>query len=124
MTRHRPDIQLKRAYDAADPGDGTRVLVDRLWPRGLAKDRARIDVWLRDVAPSTELRKWYGHEPEKWEEFRRRFRDELREGAAASALDQLRELARKGRVTLVFAARDTEHANANVLRELLERDEQ
>ena len=124
MTRHRPDIQRKRAYDAADPGDGTRVLVDRLWPRGLAKDRARIDVWLRDVAPSTELRKWYGHEPEKWEEFRRRFRDELREGAAASALDQLRELARKGRVTLVFAARDTEHANANVLRELLERDEQ
>lgn len=119
MPATKPDIQIKRAYDAPSPDDGPRVLIDRLWPRGLAKNRAQIDLWLRDVAPSTELRKWYGHDPAKWDEFRRRYQAELKEGDAARALDQLRELARKGRVTLVFAARDPAYANAHVLHDLL-----
>ena len=119
MPSSKLDVLIKRAYDAPSPDDGTRVLIDRLWPRGLAKERAQIDEWLRDVAPSTELRKWYGHDPAKWDEFRRRYQAELKEGEAARALDQLRELARKGRVTLVFAARDPAYANAHVLHDLL-----
>ena len=119
MPGHKPDVLIKRAYDAPTSDDGTRVLVDRLWPRGLAKERAHIDEWLRDAAPSKELRQWYGHDPEKWDEFRRRYHAELKAGDAAQALDHLRELAAKGRLTLVFAARDAEHANARVLRDLL-----
>jgi uncharacterized protein YeaO (DUF488 family) len=95
------------------------VLVDRLWPRGLSKERAHVDLWLRAVAPSEDLRKWYGHDPAKWDEFRRRYRDELRAGEAAAALVQLRDLAREGPLTLVYAARDGAHANATVLAELL-----
>ncbi|HEX5548364.1 MAG TPA: DUF488 family protein, partial [Ktedonobacterales bacterium] len=102
-----------------EPGDGTRVLVDRLWPRGLTKERARVDLWLKDVAPSRELRIWFGHDPAKFAEFRRRFEAELAADPGRAALTELRALARKQHVTLVFAARDTEHCNAVVLRELL-----
>ncbi|HEX6543080.1 MAG TPA: DUF488 domain-containing protein [Ktedonobacterales bacterium] len=112
-------VAQKRVYDTPDPGDGMRVLVDRLWPRGLSKERAHVDVWLKDVAPSRELRAWFGHDPVKFEEFRRRYEAELATEPARSALAELRELARKQHVTLVFAAHDTEHCNAVVLRELL-----
>lgn len=107
------------AYEPADDGDGTRVLVDRIWPRGVSKDEARIDHWLRNLAPSKELRVWYGHDPARFEEFRHRYEAELGAEPASSALAQLRNLAAGGPVTLVFGARDTEHSNAAVLRELL-----
>ena len=110
-------ITIKRIYDQPDPEDGRRVLVDRLWPRGLAKEKARVDDWLKEIAPSEELRKWFGHDPEKWDEFRRRYREELL--AHGELLDRLREQAKKGRVTLLFAARDAEYNNAVVLQEIL-----
>lgn len=94
-----------------------RVLVDRLWPRGLRKSDAAIDHWLRDVAPSHELRRWFGHDPERWPEFRRRYKAELKRNAAA--VDELRALVRQGRVTLVYSARDESHNQAVVLKELL-----
>lgn len=119
MARQQVRIALKRAYDEPDPGDGTRVLVERLWPRGISKERAHVDVWLKEIAPSRELRTWYGHDPEKFAEFRRRYEIELASPAGQAALAQLRDLARRGPVTLVFAARDTEHTNAVVLRDLL-----
>ena len=93
--------------------------VDRLWPRGLSKDRARVDLWLKEIAPSNELRTWFGHEPAKFDEFRKRYGAELASGPAHDALSRLRELARQQQVTLVFGARDAEHSNAAVLRELL-----
>lgn len=111
-------VRLKRAYEPPARADGTRVLVDRLWPRGLSKDKARVDLWLRDVAPSTGLREWFGHDPGKWPEFRRRYRAEL---AGNTALAELRALCRAGTVTLLYAARDTEHNNARVLEERLRR---
>ena len=110
---------IKRAYEEPAPEDGTRVLVDRLWPRGLARERARIDVWLKDVAPSAELRRWYGHDPERFAEFRSRYKAELAREPARTALATLRELTRRGPVTLVFAAKDGDHSNASVLREAL-----
>jgi uncharacterized protein YeaO (DUF488 family) len=113
-------IHLKRAYDAPEASDGTRVLVDRLWPRGLAKARARIDLWLKEIAPSTELRQWYGHDPAKFDEFRQRYLHELQSDAARAALDHLRALAQQGTVTLITAARDSEHSDASVLRDLLQ----
>ena len=106
-----------------EPGDGLRVLVERLWPRGLSKARAHIDLWLKDVAPSTELRKWYGHEPARFAEFRRRYEAELAAEPARSALARLREMVERERVTLVFAAHDPELSNAAVLRDLLHGDE-
>ncbi|MFP4537157.1 MAG: DUF488 domain-containing protein [Dichotomicrobium sp.] len=112
-----PDIFLKRAQDAAERGDGTRVLVDRLWPRGIRKDDARIDDWAKDVAPSTELRKWFGHDPARWDEFRARYREELDD--APEAIDRLLGYLDRGPVTLVFAAKDREHNQAVVLREVL-----
>jgi len=112
-------VAQKRVYEEPEPGDGTRVLVDRLWPRGLSKERARVDLWLKDVAPSRELRIWFGHDPTKFAEFRRRYEVELAADPGRAALAELRALARKQHVTLVFAARDTEHCNAVVLRELL-----
>jgi uncharacterized protein YeaO (DUF488 family) len=115
----RAMIQLKRAYDEPATNDGTRVLVDRLWPRGLSKERAALDLWLKEVAPSAELRTWYGHAPERWEEFRRRHQEELRASPAREALARLRGLARAGTVTLITAARDSEHSDAAVLREVL-----
>ncbi len=111
------DIRLKRAYEAACADDGSRVLVDRLWPRGVSKDAAAIDLWLKELAPSTELRKWFGHDPARWADFERRYAQEVR--AHPDQFEQLRDLARKGRVTLVYAAHDEEHNDAVVLRRLL-----
>ena len=115
----RPRIELKRAYAAPSADDGVRVLVDRLWPRGLSKAEARIDRWLKDLAPSTELRKWFGHDPNRWDEFRRRYRAEL--AGKAELMDELRALARARPVTLIFAARDEAHNEAVVLRDELAR---
>ncbi len=119
MTQQGLMIALKRVYDEPEPGDGTRVLVERLWPRGLSKERAHVDLWLKEIAPSRELRVWFGHDPEKFTEFRRRYETELASEAGPAALAQLRELAEQEPVTLVFAAHDTEHNNAVVLRGLL-----
>lgn len=119
MAKQAMTFALKRVYDAPEPGDGTRVLVERLWPRGLSKERAHVDLWLKEVAPSHELRTWFGHDPEKFAEFRRRYQAELASEAGQKALATLRELAQQGPVTLVFAAHDTEHNNAVVLRDLL-----
>lgn len=113
-------FQLKRAYASAEASDGSRVLVDRLWPRGLSKEKAQIDLWLKEVAPSTELRTWYGHEPQRFEEFRRRYLLELQDEAAEQALKQLRDLARQGTVTLIVGARDSEHSDGAVLLEMLQ----
>lgn len=113
------DIQLKRAYEPAAAADGYRVLVDRLWPRGLPREEAHIDEWARDLAPSDPLRRWYGHDRQRFEEFRRRYVDEL--GERRAGLAELRRRARAGRVTLVFAARDPAHSNAQVLASVLRR---
>jgi uncharacterized protein YeaO (DUF488 family) len=112
-------VRLRRVYEAPDPSDGRRVLVDRLWPRGLATSAAAVDEWLKAVAPSDELRRWYGHQPEKFPEFRQRYRQELREEERPGALEHLRQLARHGTVTLLTATRDIEHSQAAVLAELL-----
>ena len=106
-------IRVKRVYDAASPEDGVRILVDRLWPRGLSKDRAHVDKWIRDVAPSNTLRKWFGHDPSRWAEFRRKYVAELRTNRAAT--EPIRTLARRQDVTLLFGARDEAHNNAVVL---------
>ena len=119
MSARQPTIYIKRVYEPASPEDGTRVLVDRIWPRGVSKDAAHLDLWLKDIAPSNELRTWYGHDPARFDEFRRRYEDELKAEPAKSALARLRELAATGPVTFVFAARDAEHSNAAVLRDLL-----
>lgn len=111
-------IGLRRAYDPPSPKDGTRVLVERLWPRGVRKADAAIDLWLKDIAPSTRLREWYGHDPERWDAFRDRYRAEL--DANRPAVDRLLGLARKGRLTLVFATKDVDLSSAVVLRRYLE----
>lgn len=110
-------IRLKRIYDACDPGDGTRVLVDGLWPRGVAKARARIDDWARDLAPSRGLRRWFAHDPDRWAAFRAAYRRELSD--CPQALARLQGHLARGPVTLVFAARDRTHSHAVVLREVL-----
>jgi uncharacterized protein YeaO (DUF488 family) len=111
------NVKLKRAYEAPAAEDGTRILVDRLWPRGIKKADAAIDLWMKDVAPSTGLRQWFGHETDRWQEFRRRYVDELRQ--KSDLVDELRALARKGPITLVFGAHDQTHNDAVVLRETL-----
>ncbi len=111
------DIQIKRAYEDPAPGDGHRVLVDRVWPRGRTKEELKLDAWLRDLAPSGELRKWFNHDPQKWDEFRRRYFSEL--DAHAGELRPLRERAAGGRLTLVYGARDEQHNNAAALRDYL-----
>jgi uncharacterized protein YeaO (DUF488 family) len=111
------DVRIKRVYDAAEESDGERVLIDRLWPRGVSHDRAQIAEWIRDLGPSTELRQWFGHEPSRFAEFRRRYETEL--AGKGAILADLRRRARKGRLTLVYAARDTEHNDAVVLAEVL-----
>ena len=111
-------LKLKRVYEPAEETDGTRFLVERLWPRGVSKQAARVEGWLKEAAPSSELRKWYGHDPAKWREFRRRYLAELAD--AAEALAPLQAAARKGTVTLVFAARDPQHSSARILKEFLE----
>jgi uncharacterized protein YeaO (DUF488 family) len=111
-------IKLKRVYEERSPADGFRVLVERLWPRGLTKERVAVDLWLKDVAPSPELRKWFGHDPARWEGFQERYRQEL--GANQDAVDLLRQKAEEGTITLVYAARDEEHNGALVLTRFLQ----
>lgn len=111
------NVKLKRAYVTPASADGTRILIDRLWPRGVMKANAAIDVWAKDIAPSTALRKWFGHDPARWQEFRRRYTEEIHQHG--DRLDELRTLARKGPITLVFAAHDEAHNDAVVLREIL-----
>jgi uncharacterized protein YeaO (DUF488 family) len=113
------NVRLKRAYEPAASSDGYRVLVDRLWPRGVSRKRARLDEWDRELAPSPELRKWFGHEPKRFDEFRRRYLDELSQHR--EQITQLRRRARQGTLTLVYAARDAEHNDAVVLAEVLRR---
>ena len=110
-------LKLKRVYLPAEPSDGVRILVDRLWPRGLTKAKARVDLWLKAIAPSTELRQWYGHEPARWDEFRRRYATEVRQHA--ERFDALRERARQGVVTLVFSSHEEKLNNAAAMREFL-----
>ena len=117
----QPGVRVRRVYDSPEPQDGTRVLVDRLWPRGLRKDAARLDEWAKDVAPSQELRSWYRHDPAKFAGFCRRYTEELSRGAARAALDHLAALAAAGPVTLLTATRDTDHSQAAVLAGLLRR---
>jgi uncharacterized protein YeaO (DUF488 family) len=112
-----PPVLVRRAYEPPTPQDGRRVLVDRLWPRGLTKAKVAIDAWAKDVAPSTELRRWFGHDPARWEEFTRRYRQEL--ASRPEALQPLLDAAAEGPLTLVYAARDEEHNEAVVLREIL-----
>lgn len=115
----RGTVSVRRIYEPADQSGGTRVLVDRLWPRGISKDAAGIDEWCREVAPSTELRKWYGHDPDRFAEFRRRYRAELKEPDRAQLVRHLRELAGSGPLTLVTATKDVAISAATVLRDVL-----
>ena len=115
-------INLKRAYEPPAPEDGYRVLVDRLWPRGIRKEDLHVDAWTKDLAPSNELRRWYHHDVEMWDEFRQRYREELTANPAAEqALADLAKRAKDGTVTLVFSARDAHHSNAEALCEMLEK---
>ena len=119
MAARKHAVKLVRVYDQRGADEGVRVLVDRVWPRGLSKERARVDEWLKQVAPSTGLRQWYGHDPERFAEFQRRYRDELSEPEPAAALKHLRELAEHNTVTLVTATKDTGISQAAVLADLL-----
>lgn len=110
-------LQIKRAYEAPEKADGVRILVDRLWPRGLSREQAAVDLWFKDIAPSAELRRWYAHQPERWPEFRRRYFAELDRQPAAVA--GLRDALGRGSATLVYAAKDVEHNNAQALLEYL-----
>ena len=111
------NIQIKRVYEEPTPNDGTRILVDRLWPRGLTKEKAKVDLWLKDVAPSTDLRKWFAHDPARWTEFQARYREELKHNHEPLSL--LKEAAAKGPATLIYGARDQQHNEAVVLQKLL-----
>jgi uncharacterized protein YeaO (DUF488 family) len=114
-----PAVQVRRVYDDPSPEDGQRVLVDRIWPRGVSKARADLDEWCKQVAPSTELRKWYGHDPAKFDEFARRYRDELKGGEQATAYDGLRARSANGRLTLLTASKRSDISEATVLADLL-----
>ncbi len=107
-------IQIKRVYENPDEKDGFRILVDRLWPRGMTKEKAGIDLWLKDIAPSTELRKWFDHDHEKWKEFQKKYLKELKDNK--EAVNELKEHLKKGRVTLLYSAKDQEHNEAEVLK--------
>jgi len=122
MSQRPISVSIKRVYEAPTADDGARVLVDRLWPRGVSKAAAHLTVWLKDIAPSPALRTWFGHDPAKYEEFRHRYLAELEQEPGRSALALLREQCAQGPVTLVFAAQDSEHCNASVLRDLLSKD--
>ncbi len=117
QAKKRPDVRLKRAYAPPAREDGVRILVDRLWPRGVRKEELALDGWLKDVAPSTELRRWFGHDPRRWNEFRRRYEAELSD--KEEILHELRAKAQKGTLTLVYAARDETHNEAVILRDIL-----
>ena len=110
-------LKIKRIYELPDKGDGVRILVDRLWPRGVSKEKAKIDLWLKDIAPSDNLRKWFGHEEERWEEFKKRYLRELKD--KKELVKQVRKMDKKGKVTLLYAAKDEARNNAVVLDELL-----
>jgi len=110
-------VLIKRVYEEPKESDGTRILVDRLWPRGLKKENARVDLWLKEIAPSNELRKWFAHDPKKWTEFQARYKQELKSHAEQVA--QLKREAKKGTVTLLYGARDEEHNQAVVLERML-----
>jgi uncharacterized protein YeaO (DUF488 family) len=112
-------IMIKRVYDPASEGDGERILVDRLWPRGVTKEAARISSWMKELGPTTELRKWFGHDPSRWEEFRRRYAGELQARDRQALLGDLAARSRQGVVTLVFGARDREHNHAIVLKNIV-----
>jgi len=112
-------VHIKRAYDEPSPDDGSRILVDRLWPRGVPRDTLALDDWLKDIAPSDELRRWFGHDVARWQEFVQRYLAELEAPPASDAVAALVQQARKGNVTLVYAARDTAHNNAVVLRDMV-----
>lgn len=114
-------ITVKRAYEAPEERDGRRILVDRVWPRGVRKDELRLDAWYRDLAPSTELRKWFAHDPERWSEFQKRYAAELKRAQARERIRELAALGKRGRVTLIYSARDEEHNQAIVLRDYLKR---
>lgn len=116
---NRRKIAMKRVYEDPDEDDGRRVLIDRLWPRGLKKEEAAVDLWLKEISPSTELRKWFGHDPEKWTEFERRYFAELDE--RLDALAQLRKEMKGGKVTIVYGAKDEDHSNARALLDYLDR---
>jgi uncharacterized protein YeaO (DUF488 family) len=113
-------VNIKRVYDTPEKKDGTRILVDRLWPRGLTKEKAQVDLWLKEIAPSAGLRKWFGHDPAKWAEFRKRYRAELDENRAS--VSALKEQIKKGTTTLVYGAKDEEHNDAFFLKEYLSGD--
>jgi uncharacterized protein YeaO (DUF488 family) len=113
------DVRVRRVYEQPSPDDGVRLLVDRLWPRGVSKAKAHLDEWFKDVAPSDDLRRWYGHDPERFPEFRRRYLSELREPERAAALARLTEAASRGTVTLLTATKDAGHSEAAVLAALL-----
>jgi len=120
MSRRSPRLGVKRVYEPPEASDGTRVLVDRIWPRGLTKERASIDVWLKDIAPSAGLRTWFGHDPDRWREFHKRYLEELR--ANHTAVDHLMDLVSVGKVTLLLGARDVERNNAVALADYLAAD--
>ncbi len=111
------NIQIKRVYEKRDAQDGFRILVDRLWPRGLTKEKAAADLWLKNIAPSTELRKWFNHDPEKWKEFQKKYQKELKENKEAVSV--LKEHMKQGPVTLLYGAKDQEHNEAQVIKELV-----
>jgi len=113
------NVKVKRVYERPARDDGSRILVDRLWPRGLSKEKADVDLWLKDIAPSTELRKWFGHDPEKWKSFRGRYETELK--SKDELVEMLKAKAGKGTITLLYAARDEKHNEALVLKKVLER---
>jgi uncharacterized protein YeaO (DUF488 family) len=112
-------LRVKRVYEGKEAGDGMRILVDRLWPRGLRSAEAGIDEWMKDIAPRDELRKWFAHDPDKWPEFKQKYTEELSEPSKVVLLKRIAKLAASGNVTLVYAAKDTEHNNARVLEELI-----
>jgi uncharacterized protein YeaO (DUF488 family) len=118
MKKEKGMVKIKRVYDPASRDDGRRILVDRLWPRGVRKEDAKIDEWLKEIAPSNELRKWFGHDPARWQEFRKKYAGEL--AGKSGLLEGLRGEARKGVITLLFAAKDAAHNNAVVLKQLIE----
>ncbi len=112
-------LKVKRIYDPPSPDDGKRILIDRLWARGIKKEDARVDEWIKDISPSTELRKWFGHDPVKWGEFKKRYRNELRD--KKEILDRIKNEAKGKTVTLIYSARDEEHNNAVAMKEFLEK---
>lgn len=114
-------IKIKRVYEHPERDDGMRILVDRLWPRGLTKKKASVDLWLKDIAPSTELRKWFAHDPDKWKRFRGRYQTEIRNNH--DLIEVLKQKAREGTITLIYGARDQKHNEALVLKQFLEKNE-